>query len=179
MKPLQAILAAIIGFLLSWPVDVLADDMDSYRLATEDEISVTVFNEDNLNLNKVRISDNGTISMPLIGQIVVSNLTVAEVEKKIMGLLLQGYLKKPNLMVTITEYRPFYISGEVRNPGGYPFRQGLTVKKAVTLAGGFTERAAKSAISLVNESTQSDIRKVMLDDDVKPGDVITIGESFF
>lgn len=179
MKPLQAILAAIIGFILACPTDVLADDMDSYRLATADEISVTVFNEDNLNLNKVRISDNGTISMPLIGQIVVSNLTVAEVEKKITSLLLKGYLKKPNLTVTITEYRPFYISGEVRNPGSYPFRQGLTVKKAVTLAGGFTERASKKAISLVNESTHSDIRKVVLDDDVRPGDVITIGESFF
>lgn len=158
---------------------VMADNIDGYRLATDDQISVTVFNEPDLNLDQVRISANGTISMPLLGQVDISTLTVDEAEEKLTNLFLQGYLKKPKLTISITEYRPFYIGGEVRRPGSYPYRQGLTVQKAIALAGGFTERASRSAISMVNEDEERNIERADLADDVIPGDVITISESFF
>ncbi len=156
-----------------------ADEMDDYRISADDEISVTVFNESDLSIDKVRVSGNGAISMPLLGQVSIEGMTLHEVEEKITTLLLDGYLKKPNVTVTITEYRPFYISGEVKKPGSYPYRKDLTVEKAVVLAGGFTERASRNKISLVSEKNKKDVKAVGLDDKIRPGDVITVSESFF
>jgi protein involved in polysaccharide export with SLBB domain len=156
-----------------------ADEFDDYRLSADDEISITVFNEADLSINKVRVSGNGTISMPLLGQVAINNLNVIEVQQKITGLFLDGYLRKPNVTVTITEYRPFYINGEVKNPGSYPYKKGLTVEKAVVLAGGFTERASKKIISLVSENDKRFNKAAVLDDNIQPGDVITVSESFF
>jgi polysaccharide export outer membrane protein len=117
--------------------------------------------------------------MPLIGQVEVAGLNVTEIENKLTTLYLDGYLKSPKVSVGIVEYRPFYINGEVENPGGYPFRKGLTVEKAITIAGGFTERASKSNILLVPEADKQSSRKVNIGDQVKPGDVLTVNESFF
>lgn len=177
----HTLVALLLGLIITLVNSTLstAQEINDYRLATEDQISVTVFNEPDLNLVEVRISASGTISMPLLGQVSITGLTVTEVENKLTELLLQGYLKKPNLTVTINEYRPFYIGGEVREPGSYPFRQGLTVQKAIAIAGGFTERASKSAISMVNEKEERNIQQAKLVDSVMPGDVITISESFF
>jgi polysaccharide export outer membrane protein len=159
--------------------NTLAEDTDDYKVSTDDEISITIFDEPELSIEKIKISTNGSISIPLIGEITIKGLTLAETEQKIIKLLLDGYLKKPNVSVTITEYRPFYINGEVKRPGSYPYRKDLTVQKAIALAGGFTQRASKNAISLVGESNTRNIRAVSLKDTVKPGDVITISESFF
>ena len=156
-----------------------AQNLDDYRLSVDDEISVTVFQEPELSVQKTRVSTTGTISMPLIGQVKVQSLTVEEVEAKVTVLLLGDYLKKPNVTVSITEYRPFYINGEVDEPGSYPFRKGLTIKKAVALAGGFTERASRSNIQLIREGQQTEIDNVALNFAVQPGDVITVNESFF
>ena len=130
-------------------------------------------------MNKVRVSGNGTISMPLLGQVAIEGHTVTEVEQKITTLLLDGYLKKPNVTVTITEYRPFYINGEIKRPGSYPYKKGLTIEKAVALSGGFTERASRSTIALVSETDKRFVKAVALNDKIKPGDIITVSESFF
>lgn len=156
-----------------------ANEFDTYKLSTDDQISVTVFNEPELSINKIRIGENGAISMPLIGQIYVKGLTSTEVEKTLTARLLEGYLKKPSITVTINEYRPFYINGEIKKPGSYPYRKGLTVDMAATLAGGFSERASKTNISLISEENKNLRKSVSLNDVVKPGDVITINESFF
>lgn len=157
----------------------VADEIDDYRISADDQISITVFNENDLSVDKVRVSGNGDISMPLLGQVAIEGHTIAEVEQKITELLLEGYLKKPNVTVTITEYRPFYINGEIKKPGSYPYKKNLTVEKAVTLAGGFTERASRTTISLVSENDKRFIKAVALNDKIKPGDVITVCESFF
>ena len=117
--------------------------------------------------------------MPLIGQVNVKGFTVTELEAELVRLYLKGYLKKPDVTVTITEYRPFYINGEVNNPGSYEYRKGLTVQKAVTLAGGFTGRASTKSISLKSEDDITRKNSASLTDKVQPGDVLTIGASFF
>ena len=156
-----------------------AEGLNSYRLAADDIISIIVFGEPNLNLDNVRIATNGTVSMPLIGQIKVTGLTAEEVETEVSALLADGYLKKPEVTVSITEYRLFYITGEVKRPGGYSYRDGLTVHKAVSLAGGFSERANKSKISITHDGSTKVVNQVKLTDRIRPGDVITIKESFF
>ena len=179
MKLTKLIFTLSMSIMMFLSFNTYAEETDNYKVSTDDEISITVFNEPDLSIDKTKIGANGSISVPLIGQIDVKGLSVPEIESKITTLLLDGYLKKPNVSVTITEYRPFYINGEVKKPGSYPYRKGLTIEKAITLAGGFTERASKSAISLVGEVDKRFVKAVSLKDTVKPGDVITISESFF
>jgi protein involved in polysaccharide export with SLBB domain len=165
--------------LLSMAFASQAQELNQYRLGADDEISVNVFNEPDLSLAKTRVAANGTISMPLIGQVVVKGLTIDEVELKITKLYLGDYLKKPDVSVSIVEYRQFYVNGEVDKPGGYSYREGMTIQRAISLAGGFTERASRSKIRLMRENNPNNVINVDLNTPVKPGDVITVEESFF
>jgi len=165
--------------LLCTALPAAAAGLENYRLAPGDQITVTVFDEPDLSLEKVRIAPNGTISMPLIGQVKVAGLTAAQVEKRITDLLKDGYLKKPAVTVSVAEYRLFYVTGEVKKPGGYSYRDGLTVHKAVSLAGGFSERAARDKITITHEGSTKPVKGVKLTDPVQPGDVINVQESFF
>jgi protein involved in polysaccharide export with SLBB domain len=183
MKSLSFISAICLSILLStMPIRAVFAQMDNdydYLLSVDDQISVSIFNEPDLSIENVKISTAGRISMPLIGQVNVKGLTVTALEDELVSLYLKGYLKKPDVTVTITEYRPFYINGEVKQPGSYAYRKGLTVQKAVTMAGGFTERASIKSISLKSEDNITRKNSVILTDAVKPGDVLTIGTSFF
>ena len=78
------------------------------------------------------------------------------------------------------EYRQFYVNGEVTNAGGFAYQPGLTVRKAISLAGGFKERASKDKIFVIHDhSKTSEPVKVTLDTVVRPGDIITVEQSFF
>lgn len=150
-----------------------------YRIGAGDLLSIMVFDEPDLSLDKVRVGANGTVSFPLLGEVSVSNLTPAELESALEERLSDGYLKKPQITVSILEYRTFYVSGEVKKPGGYPYVEGLTVRKAVALAGGFTVRGSDSKIRKIAESEPGKEIRVDLDTPVGPGDILTVGESFF
>lgn len=156
---------------------------NDYKLSSDDVVSVSVFNEADLSVGAARVGADGTISLPLLGRINVKGLTINQVDRIVTDMLLDGYLKKPRVNVTISEYRPFYIEGEVNSPGSYPYRKGLTLLKAVTLAGGFTERASKRSIDLIRETNDDANKKrysrVRLSQTIKPGDIITVNESFF
>lgn len=156
-----------------------AQDLQHYKLSADDVISVTVFDEPDLSLKETRISSTGTIAMPLIGQVSVKGLSVSEAEKLIYNAYLGDYLKKPDITITIVEYRQFYVNGEVEKPGGYSYREGMTVQRAITLAGGFTERASRSKILLTREGSSSGPIDAVMSTPVQPGDVITVEESFF
>ena len=156
-----------------------AQDLQHYKLSADDVISVTVFDEPDLSLREARVSSTGTIAMPLIGQISVKGLSVADAEKLIYNAYLGDYLKKPDITITIVEYRQFYVNGEVDKPGGYSYREGMTVQRAITLAGGFTERASRTNIKLIRENGNGVVIDASLTTTVQPGDVITVEESFF
>lgn len=156
------------------------DSFSKYLLATGDVISITVYGEDDLKREKIRITDAGTISYPVLGEIQVRGKTVGELEKFLTDGLRKGYLVNPRVAVTIDEYRPFFINGQVGNNGSFPYQPGLTVRKAVSIAGGFKERASMSKIFIVRDgdATNTPVR-VDLNAPVHPGDIITVGESFF
>ncbi|WP_126455613.1 polysaccharide biosynthesis/export family protein [Sulfuriflexus mobilis] len=173
-------------YLLVWLVCLMttgmavADSKDSYRIGPGDMLSISVFGEEDMSLKEVRVGTNGTISFALLGELKVNALTVRELEADLIRRLKNGYLKKPVITVSVLEYRLFYVNGEVKNPGGYNFVDGLTVQRAVALAGGFTERASKSKINLERETAPGVVHQsVGLNEAVSPGDVITVGESFF
>jgi protein involved in polysaccharide export with SLBB domain len=150
---------------------------DEYRIAPGDLISITVFGEDDLNVNRGRVAANGKISFPLLGEIQVAGFTAKELETHITNLLLAGYLRKPQVTVSILEYRPVYVNGAVNSPGGYGYREGMTVEKAITLAGGFSETANRKEITVARAGgNRAEPAPAKLSDLVDPGDVISVGQ---
>ena len=156
-----------------------------YRLGAGDLISISVYDEPDLSL-ELRIGLSGTISYPLLGDVDVAGLSPKQLEVKLLEKLKGPYLVDPSVSVSIMEYRPFYVTGEVEKPGSYPFHPGLTVERAISIAGGFTERASKSRIYVVQDRTGEETggesikkEKAKLADVVRPGDVITIDQGFF
>lgn len=154
--------------------------LSTYKLGSGDTISVRVMGEDDLKREKVRLSDAGTLSFPILGEIRVRGMTVGALEDHITQGLKGRYLLDPKVTVSIEEYRNFFVNGLVEKPGGYQFVPGLTVRKAVSIAGGFKERAARDKINIIrdDDSTQTP-RRVDLNSPVMPGDILTIEESFF
>ncbi|QIZ78453.1 polysaccharide biosynthesis/export family protein [Ferrimonas lipolytica] len=150
-----------------------------YRLSAGDQISILVYGEDDLTL-ETRLGESGMINYPYLGLIKAKGMSVAELELSINRGLKGDYLINPSVHVSVTEYRPFYIYGEVNRPGGYPYQPGLTVERAVALAGGLTERASTSGI-VVNRQvgTKKNTLNVRMSASVYPDDSIVIKESFF
>jgi polysaccharide biosynthesis/export protein VpsN len=157
-----------------------SDGISNYRLGSGDVITIQVLGEEDLKREKIRLSDAATISYPILGEIKLYGKTVGELETLIRDGLKGRYLVNPQVTVTIVEYRNFFINGQVEKPGGYPFIPGLTVRKAVSLAGGFKERASKDKIYVIRDDDKTQTQKrVDQNAVVHPGDIITVEESFF
>jgi polysaccharide biosynthesis/export protein VpsN len=154
--------------------------LSTYKLGSGDTISIRVLGEDDLKREKIRLSDAGTLSFPILGEIRVRGMTVGALEDFITTGLKGRYLLDPKVTVSIEEYRNFFVNGLVEKPGGYQFVPGLTVRKAVSIAGGFKERAARDKINIIRDDDPTQVpRRVDLNSPVMPGDIITIEESFF
>ncbi|MFC3607943.1 polysaccharide biosynthesis/export family protein [Stutzerimonas tarimensis] len=151
-----------------------------YQLGSGDIISVSVYGEPDLSFNEIRLTDAGTFTYPFIGEVDASGKTSNEIQRLLTERLKDGYLMDPRVSVSIVNYREFYISGEVRSPGGYPYQPGLTLDRAIALAGGLTERASTRRISIVRGGDDSrQAEKATLNTLVRPGDAITIDQGFF
>jgi len=168
------------AMLLASPLSFAEDSgLSGYKIGSGDLLSIQVFGEEDLSL-EVRLSDAGTISYPFLGELRARGLSIGRLSELIRDQLADGYLVNPSVNVTVLEYRQFFINGEVEKPGGYPYQPGLTLQKAVALAGGFTERASKSKIFVVPDGKESDEPvRIKLSTTIRPGDIITIEESFF
>jgi len=154
-------------------------DSKKYLLGTGDMLRIQVYNEIDLYL-ETRVSDSGTISYPFLGELKVKGISLASLEALITSRLKGDYLINPKVSIDMMEYRQFYVNGEVEDSGGFPYQPGLTVRKAITLAGGFKERASKDKIFVIHDgSMTSEPIKVTLDEAVRPGDIITVEQSFF
>jgi polysaccharide export outer membrane protein len=148
-----------------------------YRLGPADQVRITVFNEPGLTGQFV-VGSQGAISYPLVGSIQASGLTVEEFSRALQTAL-SAYLRQPSVSVEVTNYRPFFILGEVQRPGTYPYSARLTVLNAVATAGGFTYRANRGRV-FVRHADESEERMYPLTvtTPVLPGDTVRIGERF-
>jgi polysaccharide export outer membrane protein len=154
------------------PETILSD----YRLGKGDVISIKVFGEEDFSM-ETALSKEGRISYPFLGELKLSGLTVSQVERKIASGLRAGYLKNPKVTITVLEYRQIFVNGEVKTPGGYAFKPGMTVNKAISLAGGFTETASRDEIFLIRDGDKSATEKeVGLYNFIAPGDIIIVKE---
>ncbi|MGE6567058.1 polysaccharide biosynthesis/export family protein [Shewanella vesiculosa] len=160
------------------PVTLAADIDDSYRLGAGDTIVIKVFGQDELTL-ETQITNSGKVNYPFLGTIVVKDMSIKQVEELVYKGLKGDYLVEPNVFVGIVSYRPFYIHGEVKQPGGYPYQPGMTVNQAVALAGGLTERASQDKIFISREGTKSESVKGAISSQINAGDTITIEQRFF
>ncbi len=150
--------------------------LSSYHLGKGDLISIKVFGEDDFSVT-AHVNKEGSISYPMLGELQLSGLTVNEVEKKIISGLQGDYLVNPKVTVTILEYRQIFVNGEVKNPGGYPFKPGMTTNKAISLGGGFTENASREEIVIIRDGDKSAApTPANLDTYVSPGDIILVKE---
>ena len=110
----------------------------------------------------------------------MEGLSLVELEQLITRGLKGPYLVDPDVTVSIKEYRPFYLHGEVKQPGGFTYQPGLTVQKAIALRGGFTEWAAKKKKTVIRASdTDPTAKPIKLKEPVHPDDVVTVHRSFF
>ena len=150
-----------------------------YRLGNGDQVQVTVYSQPELTGEHV-VDGAGNISMPLIGTVSAGGGTAAELEGNIVGKLKPQYLNDPKVSVQVLNYRPFYIVGEVKNPGSYPYVDGMVVMNAVALAGGFTYRAREDEFYVTRNVDPDRHRRVAgLNAPVMPGDVVMVRERYF
>lgn len=149
-----------------------------YRLGPGDQIRITVFNEPDLT-GPYTVGAQGMIAYPLVGSIRAGGLTVTEFTTALQSAL-AAYVRNPSVAVEITNYRPFFILGEVQRPGTYPYSASLTVPNAVATAGGFTYRANRSRVFIrrANENVERSY-PLTVATPVLPGDTVRIGERLF
>ncbi|HHN65343.1 MAG TPA: periplasmic polysaccharide biosynthesis/export protein [Nitrospirae bacterium] len=237
-----------------------------YIVGEGDVLKITVYEHPDLT-TVARVSGEGSILFPLIGQVKVKGLTVSEVSKKIARMLADGYIVNPQVTVFIEEFRSkkatimgevnnpglyqlegdttflelvskaggltkdagdraiikrktptgnrvitidlrklieegdtsidisiqdgdsifiskaglFYVTGEVKKPDAYRYEEGTTVIKAITMAGGFTDKASTSRVKIIRKKDNKEVvlEKVNMDEPIMPDDVIVVPESFF
>ncbi len=149
---------------------------EAYTLSAGDEVSIVVFGQDDLSMS-IELDENGAINYPLLGSVSAGGLTVSQLERTITRELSGSYLVNPDVRISVAEYREVYINGEVNSPGGYGYKPGLTLDKAIALAGGFSDKASKERVTLTRViNGQAQLFSMRSTDAVLPGDIIEIGE---
>ena len=150
-----------------------------YVLGHGDRIRITVFGHEDLT-GEFLLSETDTISLPLVGVLDFNGATLGQAQRIVVDALKPDYLVDPRVSVEVLEYRPFYIIGEVNNPGAYPYVNGMTVIEAVALGGGFTYRARRNRVLVIraDDQTRSE-SEIDANERVLPGDVVRVAERLF
>jgi polysaccharide biosynthesis/export protein len=120
-----------------------------YKIGPKDLLEIAVFELPELN-QTVRVSEDGSISLPLLGQVVIEGMAKDSVEKKLASLLEEKYLKKARVTVFIREYQSQRVAviGAVGTPGMYELIGRTTVLQLISKAGGLTDRASNEMFVL-------------------------------
>ena len=154
-------------------------DSSTYILGPNDRIRVKVYGEQDIT-GEYEIDSNGSVSIPLAGHVRAAGLTTRQLEHAIVSALSKGIVRDPRVNVEVAAYRPYYILGEVKKSGEYPYRNGLTVMDAVASAGGFTYRANEDKVYLRRSGgAREEVYPLSAPVLVNPGDNIRIPERYF
>lgn len=152
----------------------------TYRLGAGDRLRITVFDQKQLT-GDYEIGASGIVDIPLLGPVRARGRTALGLGRTIAArLVARGILRRPSVAVEVRKYRPFSILGEVGKPGEYPFQPGMTVLAAVSLAGGFTYRAAESRVAVIRvRNGLSREYQAPADALIAPGDVVKVFQRHF
>lgn len=174
---------ALVAFLFLLSTSLFATTEltgSTYRLAPGDVIKITVFGEPDLSIESIRLNDAGAFSYPFLGELTALQLTASELESVLVQGLQGDYLIDPRITVSVLEYRQFFINGEVKSAGAYSWQPGLTLRQAVAMAGGLSERASQRRMTVVRGGDISQTpERINMDAPIQPGDIITIEQGFF
>lgn len=150
----------------------------TYRLGIGDKLKLAVFGEENLS-GQFEVNALGQVALPLVGEVPAKGMAIAEFRDAVARRLAEGYLRNPRVTVEVLNYRSIFVHGEVKSGGEFQYKNGLTLRDAIAMAGGYTYRANQEHLFLVREGEQE--RRLALPSDVPvlPGDNIRIPERFF
>lgn len=148
-----------------------------YSLNTGDTIQIDVYQEADLSM-QVLLNKAGQFNYPYLGIISASGKTTEQLAAELEEGLRGDYLIYPDVNISIVAYRNFYVGGEVRAPGGYPYQPGLTIKQAIVIAGGETEWASSSRYRIQRENS-SGSERAKEDTVIYPGDTVTVEAGLF
>ncbi len=150
-----------------------------YTLDAGDRLRIIVFEQEGLT-NSYTVDQAGYIAFPLIGQVPARGRTLQQLEALIAQKLRGGYLRDPDVSVEIDRYRPIFVMGEVGAAGQYSYVPGLTVQKAVAIAGGYTPRANQESVDITRDINGKVMTgRVRTSDPLLPGDTIYVRERLF
>ena len=120
----------------------------AYKLGPEDQLRISVFNDPRLT-GEFRISDSGTLALPLVGTVRAAGLTTEELERAIeREMARKNLFRDPSVSAQVIKYRPVFVLGMVERGGEFPYQPGMTALTAVALAGGFNYRAIPDYVSI-------------------------------
>jgi polysaccharide export outer membrane protein len=168
----------VIPVALSGPKAV-ADTDGPYLLDSGDRLRIFVYGQPNLSRTYI-VDHAGQIPIPLIGTVYARGMTTSGLARSIADRLGAEYVRDPQVTVDILQNRPFFILGEVRNAGQYPYVSGMTVETAVAIAGGYTERASQRSFRITRR-IDGYVEQIDAPSDyvVKAGDTVFVYERFF
>jgi len=150
-----------------------------YLLDSGDQLRIFVYGQPNLS-RIYKVDRAGKIMVPLIGLVRAQRRTTYQLAGVIRARLATQYVRDPQVTVDMHQNRPFFILGEVRNPGQYPYVNGMTVETAVAIAGGYSPRANQHRVHISRRVDGTvELAKGGVDYVVRPGDTIKVAERFF
>ncbi|MBU4530260.1 MAG: polysaccharide export protein [Hoeflea sp.] len=153
--------------------------MQPYRVDAGDRLRITVFEQTGLT-GTYAIDQAGYIAFPLIGAVAARGRTLQELEGSIAASLRQGYLRDPDVSIEIDRYRSFFIMGEVGQAGQYSYVAGMTVQKAIAIAGGYSPRAHQRDVDITRTINGEILTgRVRITDPILAGDTIYVRERLF
>jgi len=153
----------------------------TYTVQPGDTLAISVWKEPDLQGPMVLVRPDGTFSFPLVGQVDARGKSVTDLQQLITERL-RKYISDPVVTVSVQEIKgnKVYVIGQVQKAGAYPYVIGLTVEKALALAGGLTNLASTRKIYLLHEDATGERRvHVGLEALVLPGDTVVIEEGLF
>jgi protein involved in polysaccharide export with SLBB domain len=164
----------------STPPNLTAGGVPALQLGPGDRIQLVVYGVAELS-GEYTIGDTGTVSIPLAGQVEVTNQTTAQIESTLARrLATRGLVQNPQVSVNVVKHRQVFVVGEVTRPGGFDYFSGMTVINAVALAGGYTVRASRSRVWVVRGGDGSRTAVQVNDNTfLLPGDTIQVPERWF
>ncbi len=174
-------------------VENLEDEEEDHLsyIGAGDKINIQVYNEKELS-GVYQVSPEGYIIFPFIGEIKVDGLNIFSLAMKISSKLKEGYLKEPNVTVSVEEFvsKRIFVLGQVKKAGSFPIRRRMSVIEAISLAGGFTNLADLSNVVVTRKGGDGMEKRFVVDIKsivngakenfyLDAGDIVFVGERFF
>lgn len=181
---LAAMAAAALGLL---GAGAEAGSSADYLIQPGDILGIAVWRNPDLD-SESEVDPEGFIALPLLGKVAAAGSTARQLEEKLSLLWGADYIKDPHVRVHLQK-KQFFVLGEVKEPGSYELVGNITVLKAISMAGGFTDFAREGAVIVLrgkNSEKQAitvdvgDIKKGRAEDfELLPGDIVTVPRSIF